>query len=239
MKLPRWVLALTLLAWIVVILYPDPAVLVRSVRNILHPTVDPGAVRSLARRLPNDPRVVESIVVNKLVPYSYDWQTNSVPWYFPTTRDVLRERRGDCESRAVLLASILTAKGIPNHLRMSFDHIWVDYPGKRANALENSGVVLAERRHGHFVFHWPRNFNLAQEVSDQVAVYWTPAPAARKALLLAGVLVIPLFNGIAAALRRLIGAGGAPLEEESRPSRRLHRSARRRRQGLVGRPMRV
>jgi hypothetical protein len=239
MKLPRWVLALTLVGWIFVILYPDPAVLVHSVRDILHPAIDPGAVRDLARHLPNDPRVIESVVANKLVPYSYDWQTNGVPWYFPSARDVVRERRGDCESRAILLASILTAKGIPNHLRMSFDHIWVDYPGKRANALENSGVMLAERRHGHFVFHWPRNFNLAQEVSDQVAIYWTPAPPARKALLLAGFLVIPLFNGIAAALRRLIGAGGAPLDAERPRRRRLKRSPRRRRPGLVGRPMRV
>ena len=80
---------------------------------------------------------------DRQVPYAYDWQSAGVPWYFPTTAEALRAGRGDCESRAVVLASILTAKGIPNELRLSFDHIWVDYPGKQANALENAGVQFA------------------------------------------------------------------------------------------------
>ena len=84
-------------------------------------------------------------MLDRQVPYAYDWQSAGVPWYFPTTAEALRAGRGDCESRAVVLASILTAKGIPNELRLSFDHIWVDYPGKQANALENAGVQFAGR----------------------------------------------------------------------------------------------
>ena len=127
---------------IVALLYPDPGMLLRSIRNTARPQIQPEAVAGLARRLPDDPRAIEAYVLDRQVPYSYDWQSAGVPWYFPTTAEALRAGRGDCESRAVVLASILTAKGIPNELRLSFDHIWVDYPGKQANALENAGVAV-------------------------------------------------------------------------------------------------
>ena len=138
--------------------------LVRSIEHISHPSIDPAAVASIARTLPNNPRLIENAVLTRIVPYAYDWQTAGVPWYFPTTREALAQHRGDCESRAVVLASILAYKHIPYQLRMSFDHIWVDYPGHQATALENPGVQIAVREHGHFVFHWPKDFHLGAEV---------------------------------------------------------------------------
>ena len=80
------------------------------------------------------------------MPYLYDWQTVGVPWYFPTTREVVEEGRGDCESRALVLASILEQKGIPWTLTMSIDHLWVDYPGKVPNEWENAARGQAQRR---------------------------------------------------------------------------------------------
>src|SRR5665647_1758521 len=144
MQSPRRVLVFLALSWVLVILYPDPGVLVRSVRNTLRPSVEPQAVAALARSIPDDPRAIEAYVLERQVPYAYDWQSAGVPWYFPTASEAMRAGRGDCESRALVLASLLTAKGIPNELRVSFDHIWVDYPGKQANALENAGVEFTE-----------------------------------------------------------------------------------------------
>jgi len=209
MRFPRRVLAFLFLSWILVVLYPDPTVLVRSVRNTVSPRVDPRAVAALAARLPDDPRRIEAYVLEHQVPYAYDWQTAGVPWYFPTTAEALRCGRGDCESRALILASILTAKGIPNELRVSLDHIWVDYPGKMANALENPALELAGRRDGRFFLHWPARFSLRQELADQLAMYWTPAPAARVWSLLAGLSLIALWNtaaGLAAGGRRSAAA---------------------------------
>ena len=163
------------------------------------------------------------------MPYAYDWQVNGVPWYFPTTAQVLRAGRGDCESRAVVLASILKAKGIPYQLRMSFDHIWVDYPGKRPNAIENDSLVFAERKGGHFVFHWPKQFHLRQEISDQLAIYWTPMPDVRKGLLLGGLFIISLLNSLAALAGR-VGGCKAQLPPAAAPGRR---------RGLTVRPQRV
>ena len=131
--LPRRALIFLAVAWILVMLYPDPGMLVRSVRNVARPQVQPEAVAALAARLPDDPRAIEAYVLDEQVPYVYDWQSAGVPWYFPTTAEAVRSGAGDCESRAVVLASILTAKGIPSELRVSIGHIWVDYPGKQAN----------------------------------------------------------------------------------------------------------
>jgi hypothetical protein len=143
---------------------------------------------------------VERAVLGRVVPYSYDWQTWGVPWYFPATEEVLRAGRGDCESRAVVLASILTAKGIPNELRVSLGHIWVDYPGKRPSELENAAVEIAGRRDGRFFLRWPERLDVREELADQVAMHWTPAPPARVAALFAGLLWIALWNPAAALL---------------------------------------
>jgi len=198
MRFPRLVLVFLALSWVLVILYPDPGVLGRSVRNTLRPRVEPQAAAALARSLPDDPRAIEAYVLGTQVPYAYDWRSAGVPWYFPTASEALRAGRGDCESRALVLASLLTAKGIPNELRLSFDHIWVDYPGKQANALENAGVQFAGRQDGRFFLHWPADFHLGQEVADQVAIFWTPAPWGRVLLLALGLTVIPLWNVLAA-----------------------------------------
>ncbi len=223
--LPRRAIIFLGLAWVLVILYPDPGMLARSLRNTARPRIEPEAVASLARRLPDDPRAIEAYVLERQVPYAYDWQSVGVPWYFPTTKEAVSAGRGDCESRALVLASILTAKGIPNDLRVSLGHIWVDYPGKEASVLENEAVQVAGVKDGRFFLHWPDDFRLGEEVSEQLAIHWTPAPAWRLLLLAAGLSLIALWN----ALARLLAAGGrapAGLPPAGRRSSRPHGRAR-------------
>jgi hypothetical protein len=201
--LSRRALIFLFVAWVLVALYPDPGMLVASVRHTLQPQIQPEAVAAIAAGLPDDPRVIEAHILDREVPYAYDWQTVGVPWYFPSTAEALRAGVGDCESRAVVLASVLTAKGIPNHLYMSLDHIWVDYPGKQANAIENSAVQIAGQQDGEWFFHLPRSFDFGEEWDAQVGQYVTPAPLWRVVLLLAGLSLIALWN----ALARRLGAG--------------------------------
>jgi hypothetical protein len=224
------VLLFLALSWVLVVLYPDPTVLVRSVRNTVAPRPDPSAARAIAARLPKDPKLIEAYVLDRLVPYSYDWQSAGVPWYFPTAAEALRTGSGDCESRALALASILTAKGIPNSLRVSFDHIWVDYPGKQANALENSGVVLAGTANGRFFIHWPKDFKLGQEISDNIAIFWTPAPVGRVLLLFGGLLAIMAGNvlaSLAAGNGLVLARGPEGRELPAAGGRRFRRRLRR------------
>ena len=205
MRISRKVRVLAALVFFFFVLYPDPLTLWRSIEHIRHPSIDPAAVAPIARRLPNDPRLIEQAVLTRIVPYAYDWQSAGVPWYFPTTREALAQGRGDCESRAVVLASILAYKHIPYSLHMSFDHIWVDYPGHVNTAIENPGVQLAVRQHGHYVFHWPKDFHLGAEVDAQIANYWTPMPLGRKLLLFGGLAAIALVNVIVSLARRAVG----------------------------------
>ena len=206
MKVSRKLRVAAGLVFFFFVLYPNPLLLVRSVEHIEHPSIDPAAVASIARTLPDNPRLIEQAVITRIMPYAYDWQTAGVPWYFPTTREALAQGRGDCESRAVVLASILAYKHIPYSLHMSIDHIWVDYPGHVNTALENPGVQIAVREHGHYVFHWPKDFHLGAEVNAQIAVYWTPMPLGRKLLLFGGLAAIALINVIVGLGRRAVTA---------------------------------
>jgi hypothetical protein len=195
-KVPRLALLWLIFGWLFVVLYPDPTLLVRSIGNIIHPDVDAAAVQGVAASLPNDPKLIEAAVLTKIVPYAYDWKVNSVPWYFPTASEALASQQGDCESRAIVLASILKEKGIPFQILMSFDHIWVQYPGKVDNSLENAGTVLARRVNGHLVWGWPKDFHLGAEINAQIDMFWTPMPTPRRLLLFGGLLLLLLINPI-------------------------------------------
>jgi hypothetical protein len=206
-------------AWFLVVLYPDPGVLVRSVRHLVDPPVRPEAVAALAARLPDDPAALERAVLGDVVPYASDWEASGVPWEFPDAAGVLRAGRGDCESRAVVLASLLAAKGLPYDVQMSFDHIWVDYPGKVPTASENPGRVLARRDGGGWAgLRWPADVDWRREWRAQVAIYWDPMPDGRRILLFGGLAWILLWNGLAAMLTRprLARAGDARARRASR-----------------------
>jgi hypothetical protein len=66
-------------------------------------------------------------------------------------------------------------------------------------------VQIAVREHGHFVFHWPKDFHLGAEANAQIAVYWTPMPMSRRVLLFAGLLAIVFVNVLVRWARRLAG----------------------------------
>jgi hypothetical protein len=213
MRIPRLALAFLVFVWVLVVLYPDPGVLVRSIHNALRPRVDPAAASALAARLPDDPRLIEAYVLEQQVPWVADWQSAGVPWYSPTGAEALAAGPGDCESRAMVLASLLAAKGIPYDLRMSFGHIWVEYPSKAETRIENAGLEIAGRRDGRFFLQLPRDLDVRQEIADQISIHWTPAPPERVLLLFVGVLLIPWANAIAGLLsgNGVAGARGAGL----------------------------
>ncbi|MBM3146657.1 MAG: transglutaminase domain-containing protein [Actinobacteria bacterium] len=230
LRLPLLVRLVLALVWLFVVLYPDPTVLVRSIGNLRALPVDAAAVARLTARLPDDPVLIERIVLDRIVPYGYDWRVSDVPWYFPTTGEVLAEGRGDCESRALVLASILEAKGIPHRLVMSLDHIWVDYPGKQENALENDAVAIAgQDDDGSFVFGWPADFDPLVELDDQVTILWEPMPWPRKLLLFAGLLLALGWNAFSWRAGERLGVVRPPAVP---PRRRSWRRLRRRRRPL-------
>ncbi|HEX6288622.1 MAG TPA: hypothetical protein VFZ66_05495, partial [Herpetosiphonaceae bacterium] len=138
-----------------------------------------------------EPQAIEAVVNSTLVPYAVPWQTYGVPWYFPTPSEVLARGEGDCQARAVVFASILSAKGIPATLVGSFDHLWVDYPGKQENALENAAVAIAAQQpDGRYTLRWPSLIEWRTSWQIERAYFWDAMPRARLWLLIGGWAVI-------------------------------------------------
>jgi len=182
-----------MLLWIGLLLYPDPRALAVSVRRLLRPPVDAAAVQHIAETLPDDPAVVEAFS-QQYVPYRSAWTVYGMPWYFPTVAEVLIDKAGDCQAEAVLTASILRAKGLPYTFRYSFDHVWVDYPGKGVNALEDPATAFVSDQGKGWFASLPDRIPVRDIVRERVAFHWTPMPAERKAGLFAG-LVMALLIG--------------------------------------------
>jgi hypothetical protein len=192
-----------LLIWTVLALYPNPLMLGRAIGQSWTPVVDADAVRALAATLPNDPKLIENAVLTTIVPYGVPWEVYGVPWYFPTPSEVLAAGRSDCQGRAVVLASLLKAKGIPFTLEASLDHIWVDYPGKNPTPMENPQVSIAQKAPTEdYGFHWPADWNVQQSWDIERQYFWDVAPSWRLWLLFLGYLPILFRSRILRRLRR-------------------------------------
>ncbi len=199
-RLKKTLIALGLvLLWTLLVCYPDPRVFFRNFQRLRRFPLDPAVAAKVAAPLPANGTALEALVANRLVAYEYDWRLYRVPWYFPTPAEVVRARKGDCESRAVLLASLLAAKHIPFSVKASLTHMWIDYPGKRKTEMENDAVRWLYRDKRGFHFNWPRQLRLLDFLRLQKQGLWDVAPLSRKVLLVLGWVGFPLI--IFASLR--------------------------------------
>ena len=194
----RWraVLAVT---WTVLALYPDPSVLVQSIKNAWSPVIDPDAVGEWARTLPRNPRVIEDAVLTR-IEYAVPWETDGVPWTFPTPAEVMARGSGDCQGRAVVLASTFEALGMPYRLEASFDHIWVDYPGRTGTGIERPERAFVRRAPTDA--GWVSRLNLpeidwAESWRIERDYFWDAAPTWRLALLSFGWIAIAMLPRLA------------------------------------------
>lgn len=196
---PRWwVILLTALIFIFLSLYPNPMLLARAIPNAYNPDIDPEAVQHWADVLPDDPEYIEQQVLDKYVPYEVPWETHGVPWYFPTTREVVEQGSGDCQSRMIVLASILEAKGIPYTIQASFDHIWVKYDKKAETRLENNSITILEGGNVQVpsTWDWRESYRIEKDY------FWDRMPDSRKVILFGGLFVILFWRVL---VRGLIG----------------------------------
>lgn len=188
--MPRRTMVLVLL-WTLFVLYPNPSRLAVSTVHAVNPVIDPEAVRHLIPMLPEDPHAIEAVVNTSLVRYAVPWETHGVPWYFPTPGEALARGEGDCQARAVVFASILRAKGIPARLVGSFDHLWVDYPGKQENAMENTAIAIAAQQpDGSYTMRWPSLIEWRTSWQVERAYFWDAMPAVRLWVLIGGWIAI-------------------------------------------------
>ena len=206
---------LLLVLWVLLVLYPNPVKLVASVQRLIDPGVDAAAVESVAASLPSDPAAIEDSVLEN-IPYRYDWEAYGVPWYFPTVNEVLQKEAGDCKGRALVLASVLEAKDIPYSLNTSPIHVWVDYEGKEETSLENqnAGFYHLDPETGERSFGLP-SIDVWETMDTFWQGFWPPMPMERKALLIAGPVIL-----IAARVNWVKRATARDGEEANGTSRR-------------------
>lgn len=178
---------LIFILWILLVLYPNPLNLVMSIHRYVNPPIDPGALELMLDDFPSDPVAIEE-AVRARISYGLDWELYEMPWYFPTVEEVLERGEGDCKARALVLASVLEAKGIPHQLNSSPVHVWVDYEGKQESPYENPQVKFyqydpetSERR-----FQIP-DIALGKVMESWRQQLWTPMPTDRRILLIGGV----------------------------------------------------
>ncbi|MBO8182067.1 MAG: transglutaminase domain-containing protein [Archaeoglobus sp.] len=174
------------LIWIFFVLYPNPALLFVSVERLSTPQLDcPLNVSSM----PSDPKEIEKFVI-RYVKYDYDFNVYGVPWYIPEPKEVVEHKKGDCKSRAILLASILKEKGIPFSFKASPIHFWVDYEGKEktdfVKKFENSSAAI----YADGKWKLPEIVDVEEYLRVWKDVLWDAMPMLRKAILIIGLISI-------------------------------------------------
>ncbi len=213
----RWRLGLAV-AWGVCVCYPNPGVLVRSIQNAWRPVIDADVVRDWALTLPANPRQIEAAVLERIA-YAVPWETDGVPWTFPTPAEVMARNAGDCQGRAVVLASVFEARGMPYRLEASFDHIWVDYPGRKGTGIENPNKVMVRRaptsdgwasRMRLPEIDWAESWRIEREY------FWDTAPWLRRILIATGWIVLALIPTVRRRARS-IGAHGPSSHHRNAP----------------------
>jgi len=190
----RHLLVLVLVAaWIGAVVYPDPRPFFNSISRLRNPPVDAQAAAEMAAGLPNDYKVIEDRVAD-YVAWEPAWTVYGLPWYFPTVGEVIADRAGDCQAEAILTASIFEAKGMPYTLRYSFDHVWVDYPGNEATALEDRTTSFVSDGGEGWAAALPTKIPIRTILQERIAYHWAPMPPFRKVLLLGGFVVIIAYG---------------------------------------------
>jgi len=194
-RMKRWkvvlIVALILLLWTFIVCFPNPLIFIRNITRYLRIPVDSSVIESIETEVPDEPEEIEKFVL-ALVEYQYDWENYGVPDYVATARETVIKRSGDCEDRAIVLASLLEAKNIPYDLRASLVHYWVDYPGKKANRGENEEVAFFGEKDGKYRFkmpdmsQWRRYFDVAKRG------LWDVMPVSRKTAMISGWALIIL-----------------------------------------------
>lgn len=200
----KWCI-LGLLLWVLLVLYPNPANAVVSVKRVLGPSTDPAAVLEISEKMPDDPAEIENKLLEDL-PYAYDWETYGMPWYCPSVSEALEKGKGDCKARALVLSSILENKAIPHSIYCSPVHMWVEYEGKQRSAMEKEGVMIYDRA---------PDTGLASSSLPAIGVgemfdtfwdgFWRSMPGLRKVLLLGGTIFLLSLRFAFCLLRRISG----------------------------------
>ncbi len=182
-----------LLIWTFVVCYPNPFIFIRNFIRYADLPVDPAIVDYINIDIPDDPGEIE-VFVRKMIKYEYDWKNYGVPWYVPSARDAVERQKGDCESRAIVFASILRAKNIPYSFKASLVHIWVEYEGKKPSRTENDDVAFIGKVNDKYRIKLPDLKQWQKYIDSEKKMLWDAMPRSRKFMMFSGWTAIILLH---------------------------------------------
>ena len=155
-----------------------------TLMRYVHYPIEPEIAQQIGP-LPADGHALEDWVKAN-VKDKRDIDVYNLPWYFATPHETLAKHAGDCEAQTVVLASLMTAYGLPYLVRTSFSHMWVDYPGRVAPSYENTNLTFISNDHGRYHVKWPNLPDIARNLSVQKWLLYDGIRPARKVLLWIG-----------------------------------------------------
>lgn len=182
-----------LLIWTFIVCYPNPYIFIRNFIRYANFPIDPTIVDYINNDIPDEPSKIE-VFVRKLIKYEYDWKNYGVPWYVPSAKDAVERQKGDCESRAIVFASILQAKNIPYSFKASLVHIWIEYEGKKPSKIENDEVAFIAKVNDRYRLKFPDLKQWQRYINSEKKMLWDAMPRPRKIIMLFGWTVIVLLH---------------------------------------------
>jgi len=184
-----------IIVWAFIVSFPNPYIPVRNLIRYIRFPVDPSIIKLIETQIPDDPVEIEKFVL-KNIKYKFDWENYDFPDYVPDARQVILKGTGDCEDRALVLASLLEAKNIKYSLRASIVHFWVDYPGKRPTKGENMDVSFFGKTDGRLKLKFPDMRQWLRYLKIGKEGIWDAMPLYRKIIMLSGWLIIIVLSFI-------------------------------------------
>lgn len=184
--------AILAVIWIIIILYPNPFMLITSLERLPNPPVNSDLPLSVDK-LSSDPDEIENFVIS-YIDYEYDFEVYGVPWYIPHPSEVIEKGKGDCKSRAIVLASILEQKNITYSFRVSPVHFWVDYPGKTETNFTKKYENASNALYSDGEWRLPELMELQTYYDSWKTALWDSMPFVRKILLIGGLVIIAGWN---------------------------------------------
>ena len=173
---------------VIFVLFTTPLVIFKDVYRVQNPPIKSDSINNVSS-IPDHPSEIESWV-NSRIEYEYDFGTYGVFWYVPTPEEILEKGKGDCKSRAILLASILEEKGIDYELHMSLFHWWVSYPDKELTRYEVPEASVKEGEDWRFP-NVRETLDRMWEVKDEYySMIWGLMPLWKKLVLVFGLVLI-------------------------------------------------
>ncbi len=185
-----------LLFWVILVLYPNPSKLIKNVSRLYNPPVDylvEDLKPILKKSYNKTPQEIEKIVKEE-IPYSYDWDNYGLPLYFPTVKEIMERKTGDCKSQFLITASVFDYYNIDYVMLVSPVHVWIGYEGKEETRSEKEEIATMEISEEGTSLKIPKEIDWEDSKRVLREAFWETMPMVKKITLYIGFFLSLFFT---------------------------------------------